>query len=196
MSDLADALARARAGHRDAMADLYRAFAGPLLSYLTTQVRRHEDAEDLLGEVFLSAMRDLSTFSGDIAGFRAWLYRIASNRAIDLARRNARRPEDPLAPAFEQPSPDDPASDAVRSLEKERLWAAVEALPTAQREVLTLRLAGGLSAPEIAEVLGKPVGAVKSLQHRALANLTKALGGPYPIQRPGRLKEEKEETRD
>ena len=176
MEDLADALARARAGERDAMAHLYRAYAGPLLSYLATQVRRREDAEDLLGEVFLSAMRDLSSFDGEIGGFRAWLYRIATNRAIDLARRNARRPEDPLILVAERPAADDPAAEAFDRLERERLWRAVMGLPDAQREVLALRLAGGLSAPEIADVLGKPVGAVKSLQHRALANLTKALG--------------------
>ncbi|TMK54985.1 MAG: sigma-70 family RNA polymerase sigma factor [Actinobacteria bacterium] len=101
MSDLEDALERARAGDANGMAELYRAYAAPLLAYLVTQVRRREDAEDLLGEVFLSAMRDVSRFDGNIGGFRAWLYRIASNRAVDLARRNARRPEEPLAVAEE-----------------------------------------------------------------------------------------------
>jgi len=61
--------------------------------------------------------------------------------------------------------------------------------------VVAMRLAGGLSAPEIAKALGKPVGAVKALQHRALVNLTKALAGPYPDVPGGRL-ERREETRD
>jgi len=142
--------------------------------------------------VFVSAMRDLTSFDGDIGGFRAWLYRIASNRAVDLARRNARRPEEPLVLVVERPSADDPAADALGRLERDRLWKAVETLPEAQREVLTLRLAGGLSAPEIAEVVGKPVGAVKSLQHRALANLSKAMAGPYPQKPRGRLEKAKE----
>lgn len=195
MSDLQDALERAQAGDPEAMADLYRAYASPLLAYLVTQVRRREDAEDLLGEVFLSAMRDVRTFDGTIGGFRAWLYRIASNRAVDLARRNARRPEDPLAVATEQPSPADPAGEAMGRVERERLWRAVRALPEAQRAVVGLRLAGGLSAPEIAAVVGKPVGAVKALQHRALVNLTKVLGEPYPAVSEGRL-EGREETFD
>jgi RNA polymerase sigma-70 factor (ECF subfamily) len=188
MEYLHDALARAQAGDRHAMADLYRAYAGPLLAYLITQVRRREDAEDLLGEVFLSAMRDLDRFEGDLSGFRAWLYRIASNRAVDLARRNARRPEDPLAVAVERPGDADPAGDALDRVDRERLWRAVMALPEAQRAVVAMRLAGGLSSPEIADALGKPVGAVKALQHRALTNLTKALGGPYPRVPGGRLK--------
>ena len=188
MSDLEDALERARAGDANGMAELYRAYAAPLLAYLVTQVRRRE-------EVFLSAMRDVSRFDGNIGGFRAWLYRIASNRAVDLARRNARRPEDPLAVAFEQPGEADPAGEALGRVDRERLWRAVMALPEAQRQVVAMRLAGGLSAPEIATVVGKPLGAVKALQHRALVNLTKALGGPYPGVPEGRL-EGREETID
>jgi len=195
MEDLQDALTRAQAGDNDAVAALYHAYSGPLLAYLSTQVRRREDAEDLLGEVFVSAIRDLDRFEGTIGGFRAWLYRIASNRAVDLARLNARRPEEPLALAVERPGDDDPAAEAVGRVDRERLWRAVKALPEAQRTVVAMRLAGGLSAAEISEVLGKPVGAVKALQHRALVNLTKALGGPYPGAGAGRL-EEREETLD
>jgi len=195
MSDLEDALERARAGDANGMAELYRAYAAPLLAYLVTQVRRREDAEDLLGEVFLSAMRDVSRFDGNIGGFRAWLYRIASNRAVDVARGTARRPEEPLAVAVEQPGEADPAGEALGKVDRERLWRAVMALPEAQRQVVAMRLAGSLSAPEIATVVGKPLGAVKALQHRALVNLTKALGGPYPGVPEGRL-EGREETID
>ena len=194
MSDLQDALGRAQAGDAGGMADLYRAYSAPLLAYLMTQVRRREDAEDLLGEVFLQAMRDIARFEGPIRGFRAWLYRIATNRAVDLGRRNQRRPEEPLAVVFEQPGSADPAGEALGRVERERLWQAVMALPDAQRQVVTMRLAGGLSAPEIAEAVGKPVGAVKALQHRALVNLTRALGA-YPPTPEGRL-EGKEESYD
>jgi RNA polymerase sigma-70 factor (ECF subfamily) len=195
MEDLQDALVRAQAGDAHGMADLYRAYSAQLLAYLATQVRRREDAEDLLGEVFLQAMRDVPSFEGNVGGFRAWLYRIATNRAVDLARRNRRRPEEPLAIAIEQPGSADPAGEALGRVDRERLWRAVTALPEAQRQVVAMRLAGGLSAPEIAKAVGKPVGAVKALQHRALVNLTKALGGPYPGVPEGRL-DSREETRD
>ena len=195
MSDLQEALGRAQAGDARGMADLYRAYSAQLLAYLATQVRRREDAEDLLGEVFLQAMRDVARFEGNLSGFRAWLYRIATNRAVDLARRNQRRPEEPLVLAIEQPGTADPAGEALSRVDRERLWRAVMALPEAQRQVVAMRLAGGLSAPEIADAVGKPVGAVKALQHRALVNLTKALGGPYPGVAEGRL-EGREETLD
>ena len=195
MSDLENALERVRAGDAGGMADLYRAYSAQLLAYLATQVRRREDAEDLLGEVFLQAMRDVARFEGDVGGFRAWLYRIATNRAVDLARRNKRRPEEPLAVAIEQPGTADPAGEALGRVDRERLWRAVMALPEAQRQVVAMRLAGGLSAPEIADAVGKPVGAVKALQHRALVNLTKALVGPYPGVAEGRL-EGREENLD
>jgi RNA polymerase sigma-70 factor (ECF subfamily) len=192
MDDLQAALERARAGDTDAIGALYRAYAGQLLSYLSTQVRRRHDAEDLLGEVFVQAMRDLAKFEGDLAAFRGWLYRIASNRAIDLGRRTARRPEEPLEAVDEQPAEGNTADEAVGREERDRLWAAVQALPPAQRDVVGLRLAGGLTSAEIAEILDKPVGAVKALQHRALVNLTKALGA-YPEGPSGRL-EPMEET--
>src|SRR5258707_7192723 len=126
MEHLQAGLAGAQAGDKDAVAELYHAYAGPLLAYLITQVRRREDAKDLLGEVFVSAIRDLDGFEGTIGGFRAWLYRIASNRAVDLARLNARRPEEPLAVAVERPGDDDPAAEAVGRVDRERLWRAVK----------------------------------------------------------------------
>jgi len=193
MDDLNEALARARAGEREAVAALYRAYAGPLLGYLVTQVRRREDAEDLLGEVFLQVMRDLGGFEGDISGFRAWVYRIASNRAVDLARRSARRPEEGLEAVEEHLADADTEADAVHRVERARLWEAIRVLPEAQAQVVALRLAGGLTAAEIAAVVGKPLGAVKALQHRALVNLTKALRGAYPDGSAERL-EQQEET--
>jgi RNA polymerase sigma-70 factor (ECF subfamily) len=173
---LTEALARARAGDRGAMGDLYRAFSGSLFSYLLTQVRRREDAEDLVGQAFLDAMAAVARFEGDLSGFRAWIFRIGRNRAVDLARRRRRKPEIPFEGVEEAMEVADPEGEAIGRAERERLWRAVRDLPDAQREVITLRLAGGLTAAEIGRVVGKRAGAVKSLQHRALENLARALG--------------------
>lgn len=179
---LAEAVARACAGEKRAFEDIYRVLAGPVHSYLLTQVRRREDAEDLTGQVFLEAMRGIRGFSGGASDFKAWLFRIAHNRAVDLARRHARRPEDPLEAAARVPDPaatDDRALDAI---ERERVWRAVGALPELQRRVLVLRLGSGLNSSEIARVLGKRTGAVKALQRRALAGLARTLGSPNPAE--------------
>ncbi len=176
--DLDDALARARGGDRAAFGVLYRALAGPLHGYVLANVRRREDAEDVVAQTFLEALRDLAKFTGDPSGFRSWLFRIATHRTIDLARRRVRRAEGSLEQAEAIPDPQVPENEALAREESGRLWAAVGQLPEEQRRVITLRLAGGLTSTEIAEVVGKQRGAVKALQHRALTNLAKALGVP------------------
>lgn len=177
-SELDEAIGRARSGDREAFAVLYRAYAGPLLSFLAKRVRRRDDAEDLLAQTFLEAMRDIARFDGDAAGFRAWLFRIAHLRAIDLARQIERRPEDDLEAAGDRPGPLGTDEQALAALERSRLWDAVQRLPEEQRRVLVLRLGSGLTSAEIGAVLGKRTGAVKALQHRALANLARDLGVP------------------
>ncbi|HVL88893.1 MAG TPA: sigma-70 family RNA polymerase sigma factor [Actinomycetota bacterium] len=197
--DPAAALGRVLAGDRNGFEDLYRVYAGPLLSFLATQVRRTEDAEDLVGQVFLEAMRGIDRFEGDAAAFRAWLFRIGRDRATDLGRRQSRRPEEPLEAAGDAPAEQGTEEQALAALERRRVWEAVAALPDAQREVIALRLGSGLSSGEIAEVVGKDVNAIKALQHRALGNLAKTLGkqmpqipptsgpSPYPPAVPRRL---------
>jgi RNA polymerase sigma-70 factor (ECF subfamily) len=174
---LDEAVARAREGDGAAFDEIYRALAAPVYSYLTTQVRRREDAEDLTGQVFLEAMRGVRAFSGDGSGFRAWLFRIAHNRAVDLARRLARRPEATLEEADRFADPVATDERAIAGIEGEALWRAVESLPEQQRRVLALRLAGGLTSREIAEILGKRLGTVKALQHRALIAVARTLRG-------------------
>lgn len=180
MTDLgatvARAVERARAGDLGAFDDLYRALSGPLLAFLRTQTRGLHDAEDLLGQVFLEAMHGMARFEGDAAGFRSWLFRIGRDRAVDLARRRARRIEEPIDAAPDAAAADDPEADVLARLERVRLWDAVGRLPAAQREVIALRLGSGLSSSEIAEVVGKDLNAVKALQHRALAGLARLLG--------------------
>jgi RNA polymerase sigma-70 factor (ECF subfamily) len=172
---LDEAVARAIAGDGRAFDDIYRALAGSVHSYLSVQVRRREDAEDLTGQVFLEAMRGVRTFRGDGSAFKGWLFRIAHNRAVDLSRRLARRPESNLDEAADIAEPVGTEDRAIAGVAHDRVWRAVRALPEQQRRVVTLRLGAGLSSREIAEVLGKRIGTVKALQHRALATLSRTL---------------------
>ena len=172
---LDDAVARAIAGDGRAFDEIYRALSGPVYSYLTTQVRRREDAEDLTGQVFLEAMRGVRTFTGDSSAFRGWLFRIAHNRAVDLARRLARRPETNLDEAEAIPDAVATEDRALTGVAYTQVWRAVQALPEQQRRVIVLRLGAGLTAREIADALGKRLGTVKALQHRALVTLSKTL---------------------
>lgn len=182
-----EALAAARRGERDAIDVLYRAFAGPLLGYLMAHVPRRQDAEDLLSDVFAAVVKDVGHFDGESKAFKGWLYRIATNRMIDAGRRRYRSMESSVA--MEDIEGRVGSDDTAATADKMALWQAVVALPDEQRRVIGLRLAGDLSSPEIAEILGKSVGAVKALQHRALANLTAALVEAYPNEDPERSTE-------
>lgn len=172
---LEDAVARARSGEGAAFDEIYRILSGTVYAYLASQTRRREDAEDLTGQVFLEAMRGIRGFSGDASAFKGWLFRIAHNRAVDLARRLARRPEESLEAAQSLPELLGTEERAIAGIEIERLRRAVLALPEQQRRVLVLRLGAGLTSREIADALDKRIGTVKALQHRALASLARAL---------------------
>jgi RNA polymerase sigma-70 factor (ECF subfamily) len=95
---------------------------------------------------------------------------------IDDARHRARRPVDPAAEVEEwQPPTNDAQDEVLRSLATERVRRVIEQLVPDQRDVLLLRVLGGLTVLEVAKVVGKSSGAVKALQRRGLANVKRAL---------------------
>jgi RNA polymerase sigma factor (sigma-70 family) len=151
-------------------AGVYLAHAPAVRGYL----RAHgvPDADDVLSEVFLQVARSLPRFSGDEDHLRAWVFTIARNRVIDAHRRRSVRPA--LADGA---VPDRPAPEATAPLDPE-LLAALERLTAEQREIVVLRFVADLSLEEVASLTGRTAGAVKSMQHRALAQLARILGDP------------------
>lgn len=171
-------LVAAQAGAEWAWTLLYRATAAQLLGYIRAQGTT--DAEDLLGEVFLQAARNLKGFSGGEEGFRSWLFVLAHHRVIDERRRRSRRPADPVAavPDHVGGSTED---DAMRSLATADALAALAVLTPEQRDVVLLRVFADLSLEEVARVVRRPLSAVKALQRRGYARLRKVLASdPYP----------------
>lgn len=170
------ALERARRGDRDAWAEIYRWLSPQVLGYL--RARGAAEPEDLLGEVFVQAVRDLKSFSGSERDFRAWIFSIAHHRLIDEARRGARRPVDPV-PTEELPTrteTGDAEAEAMARISVGEVTRLLATLSDDQRSVLLLRVLGGLTVPEVARVVGKRPGAVKQLQRRGLARLRRELG--------------------
>jgi RNA polymerase sigma-70 factor (ECF subfamily) len=170
----AHVLAAARTGAEWAWTRIYRELAPSVLGYV--RARGAPDPEDLTGEIFLQVVRDLRGFEGNERDFRAWVFVIAHHRLIDDRRRRGRRPAEPTAdvPADERPAPgaDEQALEAIAD---ERVRRVIEQLSPEQRDVLLLRLLGGLTVEEIAKALGKSAGAVKALQRRGLAAIQRAL---------------------
>jgi RNA polymerase sigma-70 factor (ECF subfamily) len=147
---------------------LYRELSPRVLGYL--RANGASDPEDLLGEVFLQVARDFDRFSGSATDRRRWVFGIARHRLIDAWRRQAARPA--LADV------DVPEAAAMAHHEfgiDPELVAALRELTEDQREVVVLRFVGDLTLRDVAEVVGRDVGAVKALQHRGLASLQRAL---------------------
>ena len=168
-------LLAARAGAEWAWAGLYRDLAPAIHGYL--KARAVPDAEDALGEVFVQVVRHIGAFQGSEVDFRAWVFAIARNRAIDEARRRDRRPVNFVdgATLAALGAKGDSEDDAVAALTAKELRAVLDKLTSDQRDVLLLRFYGGLTAEEVGSLLGKSTGAVKTLQVRAIAAIRRSL---------------------
>jgi RNA polymerase sigma-70 factor (ECF subfamily) len=176
VEDFGEVLAAAKAGQEWAVACLFDALQPPLLRYLTWQ--EPSAAEDLAGETWLAVAEGVGGFEGEEGAFRAWVFGIARRRLADHRRRGARRrtkvvPDEILALV---PGDRDPAGVVVDRLASEEALASLtRALPPDQADVVVLRVVGGLSVEEAAEVLGKRPGHIRVLQHRALRRLAQEL---------------------
>ncbi len=162
-------LAAACAGGEWAWRELYEAIAPQLTRYL--RARGVPEPDDVVGETFVRVVRYIDGFDGDEAAFRTWVFTIGRNLVVDDLRRRARRPVDALT--HEQlvaaAPTGDAEDDAMRDLAAAHVEEILEHLSVDQRDVLLLRILGGLTIPEIAQVVGKKEGAVKMLQARGLA---------------------------
>jgi RNA polymerase sigma-70 factor (ECF subfamily) len=164
----------ARQGAEWAWRIIYHDLAGPLQGYL--RVRGAREPEDLVGEVFVHLARGIGRFRGGGAGLRSWAFVVAHHRLIDERRRIGRRPHTTGDSELEaQAAPDDPEAEALSRLSDDRIRRLLSVLSPAQRDVMALRVLGGLTLEETAGALGKRVGAVKTLQHRAVAALRQAI---------------------
>lgn len=170
-------LAAAQVGAEWAWTALYRSLAPKVRGYLIS--RGAQDADDLVGEVFLQLARNLAGFEGDETQFRAWVFTIAHHRLIDEHRRRRRRPAVTVAQVPEVAGSGE--DELIGGMLTAEARALLDGLTPEQREVLLLRVFADLPLEEVARIVGRPVSAVKSLQHRALTALRKKLSeDPYP----------------
>lgn len=168
-----DLVDRAQRGHRDALEELYLLHFDRIYSYLHLSVGNRHDAEDLTTQTFLRMLEAIGRFRWREVPFSAWLFRIAHNLAMDHFRANRRVQSEeqvPEPPGAEESSAEEQAFD---SLGRAGMLEMIERLSPEQRQVLTLKFLYGFANAEVASILGKTEGAVKSLQHRALASLQK-----------------------
>lgn len=159
-------VAAARRGDRAAFAELYRTHVRMVHGVLLLRVPR-TDVDDLVHDVFLTALRRLDTLR-DPAAFPGWIATIARNHATDHLRRR---------PAETVELPDDLASGEPDRTEALAVLAVVRSLPDAYRETLVLRLVEGMTGPEIAARTGLTEGSVRVNLHRGMKLLRARLEG-------------------
>lgn len=175
-----DLVRRAQEQDPEAFGQLYEVHFDRIYRYIVLRVRNQADAEDLTQQVFLNALDHIGSYRHKGMPLSSWLFRIAHNQVVDHWKKKSREkarviPLDEIGEAKTLPS-DDPAMLAEQKLSLEQLAAACDQLSDGQREVISLRFAGGLSVAEAAKVMGKGEGAVKVLQHAALVKLRRILG--------------------
>lgn len=171
-------LAAARSGAEWAWTDLYRTLAPAVLGYLRAQ--GVPEPEDLTAEVFFQVVKSLGGFDGNESDFRSWVFVIAHRKIIDDSRSRGRRPAEPapyevIESLGSTGNVEDEALDELTEAYFRRLMVELTA---EQRDVLLLRILGGLTVPEVAAAVGKRAGAVEALQRRALAKLRKRMPRP------------------
>lgn len=165
---------RAQQGDKPAIGELYRLHVDVIYRYVWARVRDDSLTEDLTAQVFLKALEGLPTYKPTGKPFLAWLYRIAYARVVDHWRKQERRVEVPLEDTLpaREPRPGE-------LLEAEADWGTaidlIAQLTDDQQDVVILRFIGEMSMAEVAETLGKTVGAAKAIQYRALASLARLL---------------------
>lgn len=182
---------RVRSGDAESFSELLRRYRGPLVSFFARMVRDRALAEDLAQEVFLRVYKSRERYEPD-ARFTTWLYRIATNLALNALR--DRKPEAPPCAGTESEDaarlerfvdPQPTAEQQLMRSDRERLIRqAVEALPENQRAAVILHKYQEVDYRQIAQILRVSESAVKSLLFRAYQTLRVRL---EPLLKGGRI---------
>jgi RNA polymerase sigma-70 factor, ECF subfamily len=166
---------RAQQGDREALEELYLLHFDRIYSYLHMSVGNRHDAEDLTTQTFMKMLESIKRFRWRSAPFSAWLFRIAHNLAMDHFRASRRwQPEEEVPEPVGDAEPSAEAS-ALQTIGRESMLELIEHLSQEQQQVLTLKFVFNLPNAEVATILDKSEGAIKSLQHRALVSLQKQI---------------------
>jgi len=176
VQDEVSLIRRAQARDQVALTQLYEENFDRIYRYIVLKISDRTEAEDMTQQVFLNALKSISSYKFKGMPFSSWLYRIAHNQVVDYYRKKSKRYTVPLDESLPLPATDgDPERLAEKKIEIEELVTATRKLTAAQQEVISLRFASELSIIEVAGVMRRSEGAVKALQHSAIVALRKVL---------------------
>jgi len=165
---------RAKECDSSAFARLYEYYYQDIYNYIYFRIPDASLAEDLTSEVFIKVLESIDSFTFRGFPFSSWLYRIARNMMVDYFRSHQEPVDLPLEEGV-LPAERDTSDVFDRELTQQQLAQALSNLTEDQQQVVILRFVDGLSNTDMAQVLGKSEGAIKSLQYRALSSLSRFL---------------------
>ena len=160
----------ARAGQREALAELWRTHQAPLVRYL--RARRMASPEDVASQVWIDVARSIERFEGGADDFRRWLFTIAHRRSVDEVRQSLRRTDARAATADHAVGAD---IEHDRNDALDRAIEMVASLPDDQAAAVMLRVVNDLSIADVAVVMGITEGNVRVLVHRGVLRLRRKL---------------------
>lgn len=159
-------------GNPEAFSYLYEKNVTRIYNYIYYRIGSASDAEDITSRVFYRAFGHINSYVDKGVPFSAWLYRIAHNLIANWHRDNLRRKEVPLEDHLDLPHK---ADQPERMLEKDQemvlLLKAIRRISADRQQLILLKYLEDLSNAEIAQIMGRSEGAIKSLYHRALIAL-------------------------
>lgn len=171
-----EALEYAISGDLDAFSLLYQRNINKIYTYIYYRTGNVHDAEDLSARVFHRAMRHIKNYKNKGVPFSAWLYRIAHNLVANWHRDSKRKQEVPLEDhEFFLGHVDLPETQIVSNQETELLLDSIRKLSDERQQLIILKFVEKLSNAEVAMIMGRSEGAIKSLYHRTLVSLRQIL---------------------
>lgn len=171
-------LVRIAASDRDAFAQLYDMLSARVFGLILRVLVNRAQSEEVLQEVFLEVWQSAASFAPNKGQGRTWVMTIAHRRAVDRVRSSQSSAErDERAGLREIHTPQEGVEEQVElRIESRRVGRALDALPDAQREALTLAYFGGYSQSEISALTGSPLGTIKTRMRDGLSRLRQEMG--------------------
>ena len=156
------------------MAEVYDEYAPALYRYTYRLLGHQSTAQEIVADTFIRLLTALKNGNGPKKNPSAWLYRVAHNLVVDHYRRSP-----PLEPvpidSVQISQPDDKADEVLRQEKAVYVRQALWKLTTLQQQVIVLKFLEGMDNEEVSKTMGKTVGSVKALQHRALTSLRRIM---------------------
>lgn len=167
-----EAVNLAATGDTEAFSLLYERYVMRIYNYIYYRIGNPHESEDLTSRVFHRALHHIKQYDNRGVPFSAWLYRIAHNLVANWHRDNSRRKEVPLEDYTQQPfRAPAPEASVVNNQEMEELLKVIRKLPPERQQLLILKFVEGMSNQEVAVIMMRSEGAIKSLYHRTLMAL-------------------------